>query len=85
MYSEMHALSTLYFLPRHVQTLVRCRPLDAFLTDAGPVFDRHIHCTKAIARVVFQVSPINEESVTVVGQRCCAIFVRASMLATFSP
>ena len=77
----MHALSTLYFLPRHVQTLVRCRPLDAFLTDAGPVFDRHIHCTKAIARVIFQV----EESVTVVGQRCYAIFVKASMLATFSP
>lgn len=83
-YLETYASSTSHFLPRHVQTIVRRRPLDAFLTEAGPVFDRHIRCTKAIARVVLQVSPKNEKSPTVVGQMSIlCLSVRASMLTTF--
>lgn len=31
------------------------RPLDAFLTEAGPLFGRNFDWTKAIGRVVFQV------------------------------
>ena len=55
-HSEVDDCMTEFFTPTR-PTPVRHRPLDAFLTGAGPLPDRHIRWIKAIARVVFQASP----------------------------
>lgn len=51
-HSEVDDFMVALFTPKRL-TLVRHSPLNAFLTDLGPLLDCYIRWIKVIARVVF--------------------------------